>query len=50
MLVPVFVSTAIVERQVIRLFNCRKANLIIGHDNVLTEKHLMKYSKGKVCT
>ncbi|MBW7814979.1 hypothetical protein G0032_09335 [Streptococcus thermophilus] len=37
-------------KQVIRLFNCRKANLIIGHDNVLTEKHLMKYSKGKVCT
>ena len=41
-LVVVFVSTAIVERQVIRLFSCRKTNLIIGHE--------MKYSMGKVCT
>jgi hypothetical protein len=34
----------------IRLFSYGRTNLIIGHENVLTGKHLMKYSMGKVCT
>ena len=31
----------------IRLFSYGRTNLIIGHENVLTGKHLMKYSMGK---